>query len=323
MDESTFNVESIQLENLTQDEYSLTLYALGYEKRATAMLDLVNPRSKRSVAIGFNFGNCLSFKRCLSIFQGKKIELREGVPDEEFEMQLQNIIEESLVVLDEDATYRALVDISCFNRYRLASILDLLRSVSKTRKVVIDFFYSVARYSEPSHLYVPNAVVSPVHRAFAGWATTPANPTAAIVGLGYEQDQALGIVEHLQANPVWLFSPVSGEKRYEPAVIEANELLLEELPAKHVVKYNVEQPADTFRLLDGMVRGLQHDHNIVMVPFGPKIFVLCALLTAWRHDSSAVWRVSPGAGIDPHDRQASRFQSILRVSARPNPKIEH
>lgn len=321
MDESTFKVESIQLENLTHDEYSLSVYALGYEKRATAMLDLVNPRSERSVALGFNFGNCLSFQHNRLTFRRKKIELIEDLPDEAFEMQLRSIIVESLAALAKDEIYRVLVDISCFNRYRLASILDLLRSISKTRQIVVDFFYSVARYSEPSHIYVPNAVVSPVHRAFAGWATTPANPTAAIVGLGYEQDQALGIVEHLQANPVWLFSPVSGEKRYEPAVHAANELLLEELPEKHVVKYNVEQPADTFRLLDGMVRGLQHDHNVVMVPFGPKIFVLCALLTAWRHDSSAVWRVSPGVGIEPHDRQASRFRSLLRVSAQPDPKV--
>lgn len=321
MDESTFTVESIQQDDLTRDEYSIIVYALGYEKRATAMLDLLNPRSKRAVAIGFNYGKCLSYKTNYSTFRRKNVELIEDISDEAFEVQLNIIILESLAVLASDEIFRILVDISCFNRYRLASILNFLRSISKTRKIVVDFFYSIARYSEPSHSYVPNAVVSPVHPAFSGWATTPANPTAAIVGLGYEQDQALGIVEHLQANPVWLFSPASGEKRYEPAVSAANQLLLEELPPDHVVKYNVEQPADTFRLLDGMTRGLQHDHNVVMVPFGPKIFVLCSLLAAWRHTSSAVWRVSPGVGIEPHDRKASQFRSLLRVAAQPNPKV--
>jgi hypothetical protein len=271
-------------------------------------------------ALGFNFGNCLSFKHNLAVFRKNKIEPIVDIPDELFQTHLQSIIGDSLAVLDEDEIFRVLIDISCFNRYRLAAILDLLRFASKTREIVVDFYYSVAKYGGPSQTYVPNTVVSPVHRAFAGWATTPANPTAAIVGLGYEQDQALGIVEHLQANPVWLFSPMSGERRYEPAVKAANELLLSELPPSHVVKYNVEQPADTFRLLEGMVRGLQHDHNVVLVPFGPKMFVLCSLLAAWRHDSSAVWRVSAGVGIEPQDRQASRFRSLLRISARPDKK---
>lgn len=317
MFESIFNIEDAELEDLSKLNYCLVIYAWGYEQRATNMLKLYNPKSDRAVAIGFNFANCLAYNSNKSILSKGGVELFAEIEDQNFQDLMQRILAEATENLEQNEPCRILVDISCFNRYRLASIIHLISAAAKLHRFVVDFFYSVAKYSDPPLIKVPNTVVSPVHPAFAGWPTQPANPTAAIVGLGYEQDQALGIVEYLQANPVWLFSPVSSEKRYEPAVENANGLLLEELPEDHVVKYEVEQPANTFRLLDGMIRGLQHDHNVVVVPFGPKIFVLCSLLAAWRHTNSAVWRVSAGTGIDPYDRKASKFQSLLRISAQP------
>lgn len=317
MDSSSFQLHRINLDSLNSDPYDLALCALGYESRATAMFKRKQPRATRVVALGFDFGNCLSYDSNLQYFKRSKYEVIENIPDITFEEICEDVLESSIPKTSTNERFRVLIDISCFNRYRLATLISLIAKFSRNRTIEIDFYYTVAKYEEPNHNYIPNTVVNPVHPAFAGWSSTPANPTAAIVGLGYEQDQALGIVEYLQANPVWLFSPSSGEKKYRPAVASSNELLLEELPESHVITYHVEEPLDTFNLLDGMIRGLQHDHTVVTVPFGPKIFVLCSLLAGWRHRSSAVWRVSAGTRIEPTDRRASEHQCVLRVIAMP------
>jgi hypothetical protein len=310
---SSFQPRPISLGTLQSTKYNLTIFALGYESRAIELLRLGSLNSNNVLAIGFNYGKTLSFAENRKAFLAVGAQVEDDIQDENFEKVALDHIDRSISNVSDELPIRLLIDISCFNRFRLAVLIDLIRRRATQRNFIVDFFYSLAKYVEPSSSYTPNEFVRPVHPAFSGWSTTPADPTAAIVGLGYEQDQALGIVEYLQANPVWLFSPSSAERRYLPAVKLANQLLLEELDESYVVQYSVEQPIDIFQQLDGMIRGLQHDHNVVVVPFGPKIFVLCSLLAAWRHPTAAVWRVSPGLRISPQDRRASRYHCLLRV----------
>lgn len=310
---SNFQLKPINLEGISSTTYDLAIYALGYEQRATQLVKSTEILAQTSISYGFNYGKTLSFSKNRNIFNNHGIKVVEDISDEEFEIDFKRQLISIAAAVAPSKPCQILIDISCFNRFRLAAMVNTIRQLSTELNFIVDFFYSLARYSDPSHSYTPNEVVKPVHPSFSGWSTTPANPTAAIVGLGYEQDQALGIVEYLQANPVWLFSPNSAETRYMPAVRDANKLLLEELDDTYIIQYEVDKPIDIFQQLEGMIRGLQHDHNVVIVPFGPKIIVLCSLLASWRHPTSAVWRVSAGARIAPQDRKASKYFCLLRM----------
>jgi hypothetical protein len=147
--------------------------------------------------------------------------------------------------------------------------------------------------------------VGPVAHYFAGWTTRPDLPLAAVLGLGYEEDKALGAFEHVQASARWLVRPISIDHRFDTAVTNANRRLLEGTPAGRVLGYCVSDPLGCFGIVESLVFGLTRDYNIIVLPFGPKPFALCSLLVACIHPSVAVWRVSAGGFEDPKDQKAS------------------
>ena len=109
------------------------------------------------------------------------------------------------------------VDFSSLTRIRIALIFEALRQIAADMKVVVsvDWYYAIARFSKAPIGFVPNLVAEPVSPAFAGWVTEPERDTVAIVGLGYEQDKALGAVELVQPSQTWALRPVSIDPRHD------------------------------------------------------------------------------------------------------------
>jgi hypothetical protein len=120
-------------------------------------------------------------------------------------------------------------------------------------------------------------------------------------------------VEHLQAAEVWTFVPVSEVEAFSPALISANRTLLEGIPPNHQLTYRVQDPLDCFARLESLTFGLSQEQNPVLLPFGPKIFSLCALLVSLLNPSIPVWRVSAEGQEVPVNREPSGFVYGLEV----------
>ncbi|WP_459575656.1 hypothetical protein [Cupriavidus sp. 8B] len=294
-----------------EKEYDVSIFALGFESRAVSILPSIVERTKSSVALGFSHGHKLSYERNQQAFNDAKTRIIDNLSDLEFEEVFQN----EICLLNVEVPTSIFIDISCFSRFRLAAIVHGLfdRAHRFEAGLTVDFAYSLAKFEKPISSRRPNTVVGPAHRAFAGWSQGGYSSTAAVLGLGYEQDQALGVVEFLQAGEVWAFSPNSPVEEYKPEVEKANELLLSEIPRSRVLEYDVCAPTSVIARLESVVRGLGDEHSVVLVPFGPKIFVLCSLIAAVVRSDVAVWRVSQGTTIEPSDRQASEVSVGLRL----------
>jgi hypothetical protein len=181
-------------------------------------------------------------------------------------------------------------------------------------QVDIDFVYTLAEFSPPPSLASPNTHVGPVLPAFSGWWTAPERSLAAAVGLGYEENKALGAVEHVQASSIWTFMPVSPVPEYTPALHQANRTLLALVPMTNRFEYRVDRPFDTFVALESFAFGITRHSNLIILPFGPKIFALCALIVAVIHPAIAVWRVS--GAEEQIDRRSSGIVMGLRALMR-------
>ena len=276
------------------------------------LLKSVAPRTKRIVALGFDHGHELAYTSNRAIFENYSACIEDSLCDQDFEKVLLSNLSE----LSHKTRQALFVDISCFSRFRLAAVVHQLftAAVDFPAGLTIDFAYSVAQFEKPKATRQANTVVGPAHYAFAGWSQGGYSSTAAVLGLGYEQDHALGAVEYLQAGEVWAFTPNSPVSEYKPEVEEANDLLLSELPPSRVLQYDVCAPKSVLAVLESVVRGLSDSHSVVLVPFGPKIFVLCSLIVAAMRDDLAVWRLSQGSTIKAYDRMASDVTVGLRVS---------
>jgi len=296
--------------------YDLAMFALGFESRATCFLADVSESSKHARAFGFNHGHNKIYEQNRQRFYDAKVSVHDSLSDIDFESEITTALSE----LDDTEQQQIFADISCFTRFRLAAIVHSVFKIAKSRTndLTVDFVYALAKFEKPNSIKRPNTVVGPAHQAFAGWSQGSYSSTATVLGLGYEQDQAMGVVEYLQAGEVWAFSPNSPIAAYKPEVGKANKLLLSEIPAHHVIQYDVCTPSSVVATLESVVRGLGDRHSVVLVPFGPKIFVLCTLIVAAIRQDVAVWRVSQGNAIEPHDRVASDVKVGLRLVFRGN-----
>lgn len=204
-----------------------------------------------------------------------------------------------------------LVDISCFTRLRLAS---LIRCFSDLNDVDVDFFYSLASYSPPTGDDPISDHVGPASEYFSGWSGEYTHPTVVVSGLGYEHMKALGVIELVDPSGTWLFLPQSPISVYDESVEKANKLLLRDVDASQVIPYDVINAPSLVRDLFSLLAHLRSHYRCVLIPLGPKIFAFCAMLAGAYFRDISVWRVSAGKFSKPSNRRASGVSTLFRVS---------
>jgi hypothetical protein len=290
--------------------YNLFIAVLGFEQRSRHLAEIIRPQARTRIACAFPDRKILSYRSNSDWFKRAGYEIIE-VEDREFEGWFLETL--ARVQRDDTDHYNICIDISSMSRYRIASILDLVRKQRVAGSMSIDFIYNMAQFSPPPTAIAPNLHVGPVCSGFAGWSTEPDQPPIGILGLGYEESRALGALEHIQASDFWIFTPLSNIHQYHEAMLAANASLLESTPIERIVKYVVEEPFDCFVKLEIIAEKLRTIGNPLIFPFGPKIFALCSILVACLYDEIAVWRVSPGILESPTDRLPTDSFFGLRV----------
>jgi hypothetical protein len=292
----------------------LVIACVGYEKRARFICESYKPDASTKVAAGFSEQKELEYQSNAYWFTQNGYDVQE-VRDDDYRGWIESVLH--TMVSSTEAIHKAprhiLIDISCMSRKRMAHTIAALRGMRGTGSLIVDFVYALAAYSTPEQHARPNRYVGPITDEFAGWWDEPDRTLSAIVGLGYEQDKALGAVEYLQAQDVWLFEPVSEESRYTKALKQANQNLLKGTDSEHLFVYRLFDPLRSYSTMRSLVLGLSAKNNVVLLPFGPKLFVLYSLLIAADDPSVAVWRVSASQG-EPLDAEAFGVSYGLRVT---------
>lgn len=293
----------------------IVVCALGYEARATKVARTYFSDATRRVCIGFDRHKTLNYSQNLEYFRRHKYEIMLDVADEVFESRLVGILSPSLGMFSQGPT-KIGVDISCFDRHRLAILTNLLFDLVVEGSISeVLFFYNVALYQAPSSDFSYNTKLQPVHAAFVGARPHPGAPTVAVIGLGYEREKAVGAAEYLEASEVYAFIPKSGIERYFESVQKSNALLLAQLRTDYKVVYDVSDAASLVSDLSSLVRGLMYRSAVLLVPLGPKMFALAALLTAKVHTRASVWRMSQAGDGACLDRLPTDSFSILKMKA--------
>ena len=289
--------------------YDMAIATVGYEQRARHAFQAFRPTARIKLACGFESQQVFEYWPNSKWFESEGFST-EHKSDRDYRLWLKGMLGE---LSPDGRRANVLVDISSVTRVRLAHILVALRDFSVT-PLSVNFVYSLAAFTTPPLEAQANSHVGPVTPEFAGWWGEPDRSVVTVVGLGYEQDKALGAVEHLQSAEIWTFTPTSEIHEYSPAVYEANRTLLESVPPYHQLGYLVQDPFDCFTKLESLVYGILRTQNPVLIPFGPKLFVLCSMLVGLTHVEAPVWRVSAEGQEPPVNRKASGFVYGLEVS---------
>lgn len=135
-----------------------------------------------------------------------------------------------------------------------------------------------------------------------GWTLYPERPLSVVLGLGYEQDQAVGVVEYFDPSGAWAFIPHGADERFLADTTKSNKALWSFLEEKRHLQYYVNQPNLLYSELRGLTDVLSKQSRVIMVPAGPKIFSAIAILVALEiGDEVSLWRASAHESTEPSD----------------------
>src|SRR5579872_3134534 len=105
------------------------------------------------------------------------------------------------------------VDVSSMTRELMSSLLRYLFDSMQPLNLRLVLLYATAKYQEPPGDDGPYVDFQPISGC-EGWTLHPERPLSAILGLGYEADQAIGTVEYLDPSGIWAFIPNGEDARF-------------------------------------------------------------------------------------------------------------
>jgi len=293
-------------------DYDFLISALGYESRSRHIGISMLGNISRKVAIAFQDGQELSFEQNTSKLSEAGFEII-NIAESDVISFISSLLRS--IAVEDGKAIRGCIDISSITRLRMGNILQAISSFTETDVTIdITFAYNVAQYSAPGAQLELATTCGPVSPFFAGWPDDPERPVAAVLGLGYEMEKALGALEYIEPAVSLLVCPISKDLRYDVGVVNANISLTSQSKSNELYRYHVDKGTDCIELLDALVSRLEDDFRIVILPFGPKLFALCSMLIAIRdYPKVGVWRISSSEPNLRRDHRPSETTVGLRV----------
>ncbi len=169
---------------------------------------------------------------------------------------------------------RVIVDYSSMTRTWYAAILEaFLTAEVNSSGIECVFSYSVAEYSAPSY-YSSNASVGPIPNFCS--LSAPDRASALIIGLGYEQERALGLVEYIDpAYTCAFYTDPALDQRFRDAVLQNNQAFLRKLPRERLYPYPLADLQRTGDMLNSVCRALLDEHRVTLAPpWDEAIFII-------------------------------------------------
>ncbi len=303
------------IDELADAPYDGVLASLGFERRSRDIPAAVDP-TPSAVAVPFGDRHEDTFAENKEWFDDHEWEQPQFEEAEYFawvDAWLQARAEEASGVA------RVAVDVSSTSRYRMAAVIEALLSLPPETRLEVDFLYAPARFEEPSSEDEPPVFsVAPVSGYFAGWWRALEAPLYAIIGVGYELERASCAINMLEPERAEVYVPDGNDPRYLEEVRKANRGLMETRGVEHEVLYDVGDPFSCFRQLEASISRLERDQRVAIVPLGPKIFAVCAILAGGLHlDSTQVIRITAGERQRPIPRESDGNVYGLTLSFSP------
>jgi hypothetical protein len=299
---------------LERAEFDVLLGCITHESRCLNVFSKVQKKKCRRVFLD-SLSDAAVAKRCRTIVGRTATLLPCGEKLTDIELALSkeiaNTSEEHLGPLT------ILLDISSMPRPYMAAVVSALNRLAEAKPYRVILIYSLAKYTPPPSSISPNITVNSVHPQFSGWTSMPGKPIAAIVGLGYERNKAIGAVEYLQTSDWWLFLPNSAEPKFRAQVNKMNKSLCDSTDSRRRLEYDVHSPIKTYAVLEALVSNAKKTFKPVLLPFGPRIFFFLSLLVSLTHPEASVWYVSGEADDPKTDRSASSHLIGLDFELRP------
>lgn len=290
----------IEFEELIHLDFDIFVMAISHEKRFQTLNSKEELKFKKKVILSYSYDQG---------FSDHEKNRTYSVDSENYVETMINMLDIEIELISTKKNINILVDYSSMTKswyYTIMSYFTLKEL--NFENVNIYFSYTPSIYSdplEPKH----NSFIDPIPGRF----NIPSldKPKALIVGLGYENKKAEGIIEYLDPKITFaLYSSPSLDDRFSTTVEENNKNLIFDLK-DNVIKFPFDDLLSIERILTSLYFSLKDDYNVIIAPLGPKPFTFIAMLLSIKYDDIDVWRVSSGSDFNKYDREPIENKFII------------
>jgi hypothetical protein len=304
---------SIAFNDLQSRQVDGVFVASGYESRARAFAQQIRTLS--------NFKKVSKYAWGFKEYQDDPVRMKNDASLERMGYGMSiisssdsDLPEKTLsdIILESSRPLSLVVDISSMTRTWYGGIIKALSRAKHNFPIDIIFAYTPAVWSKNVEPIPPNEVVGPV----SGYSShvLPNKPTALIIGLGREDERAIGLIEYLDPKTtVCFYASPGSDVRYEDEVVGANDILFPPISPEKNYPYDLFDTFGTYKMLESVCQGLVRDYRVVLVSLGPKIFGLLCFMINISLPEISVWRVSPATRQTPIDHKPEKKKILLDV----------
>lgn len=214
-------------------------------------------------------------------------------------LEIENILNREMEDCQKDE-FTIVVDYSCMTKsWYYIIMLYLANKEFVFHKIKCFFSYTPSKFSEALPPK-PNSDISPL----PGKIIIPNNrPRALIVGLGYEENKAQGIIDQIDPAKVFLlYSNPSLDSQFTEAIESNNENVINDFK-ETTYTYNFSSLIDIENKLKAIYYKYSNDFNIIISPIGPKPFTFVSMILSIIFPDIEIWRIGSGEDINPYPRE--------------------
>jgi hypothetical protein len=305
-------VEQTTSKLLSDENFDIIICASGYESRATFFLSKLTPAQLTNAKrICFAFpdrhvhsrdqNDKLLKKNDFTFFQVNSPRI--DAYTEIYHTLFKTIVKKKVNVF---------LDYSCMTSVLYASMVKYFKDFSSQfDEVSIFFSYTQALFCEPhkgASLFYnePIPLFDPIQ--------STDKKIALIIGLGYEEDKALGLYEYFQNDnqDIYLFVTGKSSGEFYNEAFKNNKKLINIVDTENLLVYDLSNIPHLLSTIDALVNYLINtDYRVVLAPIGPKVFTLCAMLVNLLHREVTIYRLSDGDLGEPVDRIADPDKELI------------
>lgn len=278
--------KQIEFDSLKDSSFDFFLFASNHEDRVRTVFDSLSTIASISKSIVLLYPNSTS---TLADIENRTISEYTDI---------YKLLDELILQIDKSEITFA-VDYSCMTKsWYYSIILYLSKKKLSLKRVSCYFVYTPSSYSDPIEPK-PNKDIAPL----PGKYIVPTDkPKALIVCLGYEQNKAEGIIDHLDPKISYLFyTKPASDSKFVDVLEKNNENILKENKL-NVITYPFDDLLYLERQLSALYFKLKDDYSIIIAPIGPKPFTFTAMLMSVKYPDIDIWRVGSGSDINIYNR---------------------
>jgi len=264
------SIEHIDPAQLTDFKADVFITTLGFETRATTVSRLIEEDSCKKIALkGAKKLKEFSYQKNENYFKDHDFEIftvNSAIPDVD-----------AILAPIEGEQINVMIDCTSMSpNWYYEFFRWFYDKQDEDRKARIRIIYTMANY-------VPQPGYGKVKEIsdFLKTDIKPANgkKVALILGLGQEKKVSESIYKIIEPDLLYLFyadPPV--EKRFVEKVFVNNHKLINEAPIRNLLAYPIRNGQSIYQSLIDIILPLRNEYSIVLIPQGPKIFSVVAML---------------------------------------------